>query len=494
MNNTADSLFIPLVDHLRSILFWDPFAAVGLSLGAQVPFIVVWLVAGGLFFTLYLKFVNIRGMKQGIKLALGKDKRTVGGGETSHFQAVSTALSSTVGMGNIAGVAVAISLGGPGATFWMIIAGFLGMSSKFAECTMGVKYRKVDKLGHVSGGPMYYLRDGLKELGWPRLGKFLACLFALIISFSAFGIGNMFQSNQVYAQLSVMFPSVAPHGFEVGVVLAILTGIVILGGIHSIANTCDKLFPTMAILYVGFCLIIIFSNISHIGNAFKVIWDGAFSPDAAKGGIVGVLIMGFRRAVFSNEAGIGSAAIAHSTVKTTRPVTEGYVALLEPFIDTVIICTMTALTLIFTGVYQNPNHLEGAQLTSAAFSTFAPWAPYVLLLCMLLFVYSTLIGWSYYGVKGFDFLFGGLSERLTGKRIYAEKFYQIVFLLMIIVGTTTSLNAIIDFSDMLVLAMSVPNIIGLYMLAPELKKEMREYQQYLKRTPEEVKVSSTGEI
>lgn len=481
MNYTIDRFFEPLVDKLGSILFWDPFAALGLNLGAKVPFIVVWLIAGGLFFTLYLKFINVRGLKHGVKLALGLDKRSHGGGETSHFQAVSQALSSTVGMGNIAGVAVAISMGGPGATFWMIVAGFLGMSSKFAECTLGVKYRITDKNGGISGGPMYYLRDGLKELGWPRLGKFLSYVFAIIITFAAFGIGNMFQSNQVHSQLSVMFPVVVPHGFWVGLGLAILTGLVILGGIKSIARVCDKLFPSMAILYIGMCLLIIFSNISQIGHAFQVIWNGAFTPDAAKGGIVGVLIMGFRRAAFSNEAGIGSAAIAHSTVKTTKPVTEGYVALLEPFIDTVVICTMTALTLIFTGVYTNPNHLEGAQLTSAAFSTFAPWAPYVLLLCMFLFVYSTLIGWSYYGVKGFDFLFGGLSERLTGKRIYAEKFYQVVFLIFIVVGATTSLAAIIDFSDMLVLTMAVPNIIGLYMLAPVLKREVKAYKASLNK-------------
>lgn len=476
MNNTVDHFFEPFVDKLGSVLFWDPFAALGLELGAKVPFIVVWLIAGGLFFTFYLKFINIRGLKHGVKLAFGLDKRSHGGGETSHFQAVSQALSSTVGMGNIAGVAVAITMGGPGATLWMIVAGFLGMSSKFAECTLGVKYRRVDQNGGISGGPMYYLRDGLKELGWPRLGKFLAYTFAIIITFAAFGIGNMFQSNQVQSQLSIMFPVIEPYGFWVGLGLAIMTGLVILGGIKSIARVCDKLFPSMAILYIGMCLLIIFSNISQIGHAFQVIWDGAFSPDAAKGGILGVLIMGFRRAAFSNEAGIGSAAIAHSTVKTTQPVTEGYVALLEPFIDTVLICTMTALTLIFSGVYTNPNHLEGAQLTSAAFSTFAPWAPYVLLLCMSLFVYSTLIGWSYYGVKGFDFLFGGITERLTGKRIYAEKFYQVVFLLFIIVGTTTSLTAIIDFSDMLVLTMAVPNIIGLYMLAPVLKREVKAYK------------------
>lgn len=477
MNNTINDFFGPLVDQLGKILFWDPFAACGIKLQSSVPFIVVWLIAGGLFFTIYLGFVNIRGLKHGFDLAFGRDKRCAGGGQTSHFQAVSTALSSTVGMGNIAGVAVAISMGGPGATFWMIIAGFLGMSSKFAECTLGVKYRKIDKDGTVSGGPMYYLRDGLKERGVPRLGKVLSFLFAFIIAFAAFGIGNMFQSNQVYSQLSIMFPSVAPYGLWIGLIMAVLTGLVILGGIKSIAKVSEKIFPFMAVLYVGMCLLIIFSNIGEIGNAFGLIWDGAFNPDAAKGGFVGVLIMGFRRAVFSNEAGIGSAPIAHSTVMTKKPVTEGYVALLEPFLDTVVICTMTALTLIFTGVYQNPGHLEGAQLTSAAFSTFAPWAPYVLLVCMILFVYSTLVGWSYYGVKGFDFVFGGLFEKITGKRIYAEKFYQVLYLIMIIVGTTTSLSAIIDFSDMLVLSMAVPNILGLYILSPVLKKEMKEYDK-----------------
>lgn len=476
-----DSLFGPLVEKLSNVLFWDPVAALGISTGAKIPFIVIWLIAGGLFFTFYLKFINIRGLKHGFDLALGRDKRSAGKGETSHFQAVATALSSTVGMGNIAGVAVAVSMGGPGATLWMIVAGFLGMSSKFAECTLGVKYRKVDANGVVSGGPMYYLKDGLKELGLPRLGKFLAFLFAIIISFSAFGIGNMFQSNQIYSQVSLMFPSVAPYSMLIGIIIAVLTGLVILGGIKSIAKVCGKLFPFMAALYVLMCLIIILSNIGQIGFAFRVIWDGAFNPDAVHGGIIGVLIMGFRRAVFSNEAGIGSAPIAHSTVKTAKPVTEGYVALLEPFLDTVVICTLTALTLIFSGVYQNPGYLEGAQLTSAAFSTIGSWAPYVLLLCMFLFAYSTLIGWSYYGVKGFDYLFGGISEKLTGKRIYAEKFYQILFLLMIIVGTTTSLSSIIDFSDMLVLSMSVPNILGLYLLAPVIKKEVKEYSRSSKQ-------------
>lgn len=477
MTHNIDHYVAPLVEGLGKVLFWDPFAAMGMNLGAPVPFIVVWLIAGGLFFTLYLKFINIRGFKHGVQLALGMDKRHAGQGNTSHFQAVATALSSTVGLGNIAGVAVAISLGGPGATFWIIVAGLLGMSSKFAECTLGVKYRRIDENGVVSGGPMYYLKDGLKKRGLPRIGSFLSYVYALIIALSAFGIGNMFQSNQIHAQLSTVFPVLAPHGLWIGVGLAVLTALVILGGIKSIAGVCGRLFPFMAALYVLMCLIIIAVNITHLGDALLAIWNGAFSPEAAKGGFVGVLIMGFRRAVFSNEAGIGSAAIAHSTVKTKQPVTEGYVALLEPFIDTVVVCTLTALTLIFTGVYHNEAQLEGAQMTSAAFSTLGAWAPYVLLLCMFLFVYSTLIGWSYYGTKGFDYVFGGLSQRLTGKRIWAEKVYQVIFLLMIIVGTTTSLTNIIDFSDMLVLSMAVPNLIGLYLLAPELKQEVKAYQK-----------------
>lgn len=478
--NQIESIFKPLVESLGKFLFWDPFKALGLNLGSDVPFIVVWLILGGVFFTLYLNFVNIRGFVIGWRLMFGKEKSFAGKGETSHFQALSTALSSTVGLGNIAGVAVAISMGGPGATFWMIVAGLLGMSTKFAECTLSVKYRTIDETGTVSGGPMYYLRDGLKTLGLSKLGKILSIVFAITISFSAFGIGNMFQSNQIHAQLSNLFPAVAPHAFWVGLVLAILTGVVIIGGIKSIAKVCDKLFPSMAILYIGLCLIIIFSNIFNIGEAFRLIWDGAFNPDAAKGGIVGVMIMGFRRAVFSNEAGIGSAPIAHSTVKTTNPATEGYVALLEPFIDTVVICTMTALAIIFTGAYENAGNLQGAQITSAAFLTLGKIAPYLLLLCMLLFVFSTLVGWSYYGVKGFDFLFGGLSKRLTGNRKYAGLTYQLIYLVVVVIGAMANLSTIVDFSDMLILAMSLPNLLGLYLLAPSIKSEMRDFQHQLK--------------
>jgi len=479
-SNSVNDFFTPILAVLDAVLFWDPFQAMGIELGSKVPFIILWLIFGALFFTFYLRFINLRGMKHAIQLVMGHYDKDSHEGEISHFQAISTACASTVGLGNIAGVAVAISLGGPGATFWMIVAGLLGMSSKFTECTLGVKYRKINADGSVSGGPMYYLRDGLAKKGWKRTGKMLAILFAIMASIGAFGIGNMFQSNQVVAQTIVTFPSLANYQLSIGIVIAFLVGIVIIGGIKGIANVNDKLFPIMAILYIGSCLVVIGLNISNTWDALRLIFDGAFSADAAKGGFVGVMIMGFRRAAFSNEAGIGSAAIAHSTVKTERPVTEGYVSLLEPFIDTVVICTMTALVLIFTGLYSNPNNLAGTQLTSAAFATVSPWFPYLLLPTIFLFAYTTIISWSYYGVKSFDFLVGDACEKYFGKRIYATRAYQVVFLITTAMGSVLSLNAVVDFSDMLVLAMAFPNIIGLLVLAPEVRKELNEYNLWLK--------------
>lgn len=479
-SDKMNELFKPLLNIMDSILFWDPFQAMGIELGSKVPIIIVWLIFGATFFTIYFRFINLRGIKHAIDLVMGHFDKDGHEGEISHFQAISTACASTVGLGNIAGVAVAISLGGPGATFWMIVAGLIGMSSKFTECTLGVKYRKINADDTVSGGPMYYLRDGFAKKGWKRTGKFLAIVFAVFASFGALGIGNMFQSNQVVAQTVITFPSLASYELIIGIVIAVLVGIVIIGGIKGIANVNDKLFPIMAILYIGSCLVVIGLNIENTWDAIKLIFNGAFNADAAKGGFVGVLIMGFRRAAFSNEAGIGSAAIAHSTVKTQRPVTEGYVSLLEPFIDTVVICTMTALVIIFTGLYDNPDNLAGTELTSAAFSTVSPWFPYLLLPTIFLFAYTTIISWSYYGVKSFDFLAGDASEKYLGKRIYATRFYQFFFLIVTALGSILSLNAVVDFSDMLVLAMAVPNIIGLLVLAPEVRTELREYEIWIK--------------
>lgn len=480
MNEAINQFFQPIVSFLDLILFWDPFAMAGIDLPVKIPFIIIWLIAGAVFFSVYLRFINLRGFKHAIDLVLGKFDKDSHSGEISHFQALATATASTVGLGNIAGVAVAITMGGPGATFWLIVAGFLGMTTKLVECTLGVKYRKIDADGTVSGGPMYYLRDGLAGKGWHKTGKLLSVLFALFATIGAFGIGNMFQSNQMIAQTVITFPALQGQELWLGLLVAVLTGVVIIGGIKGIAKVNDKLFPVMALIYIVSALIVIGVNYQHIDDAVGAIFSGAFTPSGIQGGIIGVMIIGFRRAAFSNEAGIGSAAIAHSSVKTEEPVTEGYVALLEPFIDTVVICTLTALVIITSGLYTNPDQLSGTQLTSAAFATVSGWFPYLLLPTILLFAYTTMISWSYYGSKSFDFLVGDFVERKFKKRIIATRLYQVIYLLFTVLGSVLHLNAVVDFSDMLILAMAVPNIIGLYILVPEVKNAIREYGIKLK--------------
>jgi len=472
LSDKIDSFFKPLVsDYLVPVIFWDPLKFFGFDIGADIPIVVLWLVFGALFFTFRMKFINFRGFKHALSLVRGDYDDPEDKGEVSHFQALTTALSATVGLGNIAGVAIAISVGGPGATFWMIVAGLLGMSSKFVECTLGVKYRKLDANGEVSGGPMYYLRDGLAKYKMPIFGKFLAVMFAVLCIGGSFGGGNMFQANQAYAQLAGQFPVLAGNGPLFGLILAFLVGVVIIGGIKSIANVTEKIVPLMALLYVGTALIIILINISEVGNVFVLIFNGAFAPDAAFGGVIGVLIQGFRRAAFSNEAGVGSAAIAHSAAKTKEPVSEGIVSLLEPFIDTVVICTMTALVIIFTGMY-NVEGLEGAQMTSKAFGSVFSWFPYLLVIAIFLFAFSTMISWSYYGLKSWEFLFG--------KSKLSEYSYKFIFLLFIIVGSSVKLGAVLDFSDMMILAMAFPNIIGLLILSKEVKIDLNSYLNRLK--------------
>ena len=472
LSDKIDSFFKPLVsDYLVPVIFWDPLKFFGIDIGADIPIVVVWLVFGALFFTFRMKFINFRGFKHALSLVRGDYDDPEDKGEVSHFQALTTALSATVGLGNIAGVAIAISVGGPGATFWMIIAGLLGMSSKFVECTLGVKYRKLDENGEVSGGPMYYLCDGLAKYNMPIIGKILAVMFAILCIGGSFGGGNMFQANQAYAQLSGQFPALAGNGPLFGLILASLVGVVIIGGIKSIANVTEKIVPLMALLYVGTALVIILINISEVGNVFVLIFNGAFAPDAAFGGVIGVLIQGFRRAAFSNEAGVGSAAIAHSAAKTKEPVSEGIVSLLEPFIDTVVICTMTALVIIFTGMY-DVEGLEGAQMTSNAFGSVFSWFPYLLVIAIFLFAFSTMISWSYYGLKSWEFLFG--------KSKFSEYSYKSIFLLFIIVGSSVKLGAVLDFSDMMILAMAFPNIIGLLILSKEVKIDLNSYLKRLK--------------
>jgi len=450
----------------------QPFYFKNLDIQMQgIPLIVVWLVFGAIFFTFRMKFINFRGAVHAIQLVRGKyDDPSKDSGEISHFQALVTALSATVGLGNIAGVAIAISMGGPGATFWMILAGFLGMSSKFVECTLGVKYREQNEHGEVFGGPMYYLSAGLKKRGLAKLGKVLAVIFAILCVGGSFGGGNMFQANQAFSQLTAIpgWSGFASYGFWFGLVLAVLVGIVIIGGIKSIAKVTDKIVPSMVGIYVFSALLIIGINYENIGPAFGTIFTGAFEPDAIYGGFIGVLILGFQRAAFSNEAGVGSAAIAHSAAKTEEPISEGVVALLEPFIDTVLVCTMTALVIIFTGYAEDPEGLQGAALTSAAFSTsLGDWSMYVLSFAVVLFAFSTMISWSYYGLKAWTYLFG--------KTKIADLSYKLLFLIFVVIGSSVGLGAVIDFSDLMILGMAFPNILGLLILSGEVRNDLIDY-------------------
>lgn len=444
----------------------------GTPITKGIPLIVIWLVFGAIFFTFKMRFINFRGVKHALDLVRGKFSNPEDKGEVSHFQALTTALSATVGLGNIAGVAVAITLGGAGATFWMIIAGLLGMASKFVECTLGVKYRKINENGEVSGGPMHYLSDALKKRNKKTLGKVLAVLFSILCIGGSFGGGNMFQANQAFAQVKGQFPELAPYGVWFGVVMALLVAIVIIGGIKSIARVTDKIVPFMVGIYVVFALLIIGINITNIGEAFESIFSGAFSAQALKGGFIGVLVVGFQRAAFSNEAGVGSASIAHSASKTNEPVSEGIVALLEPFIDTVVVCTMTALVLIFTGYADGTSGLDGSELTSQAFASVFPWFEWVLMIAIILFAFSTMVSWSYYGQKAWAYLFGNSKG--------ADISYKILFLVFIVVGSSVGLGAVLGFSDLMVLGMAFPNIFGLLMLSSEVRSDMLDYFQRVK--------------
>ena len=450
--------------------------------GTNYPWIVGWLILAAIIFTIYFGVIQFRAFGHAIALVRGDYSDPNDAGEVSHFQALATALSGTVGLGNIAGVAVAVGIGGPGATFWMILAGLLGMASKFTECTLGVKYRNEYPDGTVSGGPMYYMSKGFAERGLPG-GRILAVLFAIFCILGSFGGGNMFQANQAHAQIANVMGDYP--GWITGVVMAVVVFLVIVGGLKSIASVTEKIVPFMAALYVGTALIIIGVNYDMIGTAFGQILSGAFTDNGVVGGAIGALIQGFRRAAFSNEAGVGSAAIAHSAVRTKEPTTEGIVSLLEPFIDTVVICTMTALVIIITGqlvtdpatglfvlneagtAIQTVSGNSGVALTSDAFSSAFGWFRYVLALAVVMFAFSTMISWSYYGLKAWTYLFGeGRTKELV---------FKIIFCLFVIVGAAASLGPVIDFSDAAIFAMGVINITALYLLMPIVKAELNSY-------------------
>jgi AGCS family alanine or glycine:cation symporter len=469
----VEALVRPLANGLSDIIFFK----VALF-GQPFPLIVLWLAIAALFFTFYMGFINIRGFGLAIRHVRGHYHNPAANGEISHFQAVATAISGTVGIGNIGGVAVAIVIGGPGAAFWLIVAGFLSMSTKLVECTLGVKYRRYNADGSVSGGPMYYLERYLADRGAPVWGRLLGGFYALSLVIGCLGIGNMFQSNQAYVQFVTITGGqqsfFADKGWLFGLIIAAAVAVVIIGGIKSIARVAAHIVPFMGVLYTLSALVIIGMSAEHIPAALGLIVGGAFNMESVTGGMVGAIIVGFQRALFSNEAGIGSASIAHSAVQTDEPASEGLVSLLEPFIDTVVICTLTSLVIVTT-VYPNglmDSGLEGIALTSAAFEHHISWAPYPLAVAALLFAFSTSIAWSYYGLKGWTYLFG--EGRIT------QMIFKAVFCGFIALGCMIQLTAVLDFSDAMVFLIAIPNILGLYLFAPEVKREVNGYIRRIK--------------
>ena len=502
IDQQIDEAFKPISDFISGIIFFEVLGA---------PFVLILLVFSALFFTIYFGFPNFRFFGKAINVVRGKydhlDQHTAGDaalaidgdvkgtikdeseeGEVTHFQALATAVSGTVGNGNIAGVALAIALGGPGATFWMVICGLLGMSTKFVECTLGVQYRDVGEDGTIYGGPMYYITKGLKEKGFATLGKVAAVFFAIFCIGGSFGGGNAAQSNQATIVLKELIGlESSGAGFWIGIILAILVGIIIIGGIKRIASVTEKVVPFMAVMYLAACLYILLSNFSLIDDAVGLIMTEAFNPKAiGVGGFIGVLLVGFKRAAFSNEAGAGSASIAHSAVKTKYSASEGLVALLEPFIDTVVICSMTALVIIIFnfggafeyggdgtgGVFIEGARLEGAGITSAAFAEYIPYSNVFLTIAVVLFAVSTMISWSYYGLQSWKFLFGrGRAADLT---------YKVLFLMFVVIGASASMKSIWDFSDAMIFAMVFPNMVGMYFLFPVVKKQLNRYLDAIK--------------
>jgi AGCS family alanine or glycine:cation symporter len=473
LDERISSTVQPISDAIAGVVFYSVPVA-----GTSFPLIVGWLIAAAVVCTFYFRFIQFRGFMHAIDVVRGKYSNPNKPGEVSPFQALTAAVSGTVGLGNIAGVAVAVAIGGAGATFWMILAGILGMASKFTEVTLGVMYRDIKQpAGVVAGGPMRYLSKGFADMGMPKWGKLLAGFFAVCCVGGAIGGGNMFQANQSFAQVVNVTGGanswLAGHGWLFGLIMAALVGMVIIGGIKSIAAVTSRLIPSMALLYLGAGLVVLAVNADMIGWAFGQIIGGAFSAEGVAGGVVGALIQGFRRATFSNEAGIGSAAIAHSAVRTDQPVSQGFAALLEPFIDTVVICTMTALVIIITGhvtsggVTELAGEARGVALTSAAFGSTISWFPYVLAVCVVLFAFSTMITWSYYGLQAWTYLFGDSRA--------SDLSFKFMFLSFVVIGSTMSLGPVIDFSDSMIFAMGIANIIGLYFLMPVVKRELNKY-------------------
>lgn len=464
------SLFVSLQEYFQTYLV-DPLSAVFFfnvvfSNEVNIPLVVAWLTLGAIFLTFKMNFINFRAFRHAIDITCGRYDHKNDPGELSHFQALSAALSGTIGLGNITGVAIAVGIGGPGAVFWIMVSGLLGMTAKFVECTLGLKYRHIDTKGRVLGGPMRYLNHGFAKRGWPTLGKTLAIVFSMMCIGGSLGGGNMFQANQAYASIAEVFPVLEGRAWLFGLIISIFVGLVIIGGIKRIGHAASVLVPFMCILYLLCGFFILWSNYQAIPDAILTILYGAFTPKAGYGGLIGVMIVGFRRAAFSNEAGIGSAPIAHSAVATKEPVREGIVGLLEPFIDTVVICAMTGIIVVVTGAYQNSPG-DGVLMTSLAFLTVASWMPMLLSVIVLLFAYATMISWSYYGERSWAYLFN--TENTLP--------FKIIFVFCTFLGSVFSLGPVLEFSDLMILGMAFPNIFGIVVFSSEVKRDLQDYWQ-----------------
>ncbi|HHO65403.1 MAG TPA: alanine:cation symporter family protein [Epsilonproteobacteria bacterium] len=465
-----NGIFEQLNSILASVFFFDIFF--GQVEGSTMPFIVAWLIVGGVFLTFRFGFINVRMFSHSYKIITGKYRTADDVGEITPFQSLTTALSATVGLGNIAGVAIAIAIGGPGATFWMILAGFFGMTLKFTEVTLAQIYREERPDGRIMGGAMQYLSKGLAAKGHKKLGTVMAALFSVLAIGGSFGAGNAFQASQALGAISERVPFFQSYPIVFGLIMASIVGFVIIGGIKRIASTAEKIVPLMVVIYLLASMWILIANASAVPAAIATIFHEAFAPTAAAGGLVGVLVQGFKRAAFSSEAGIGSAAIVHSTASVKYPVRQGMVALYEPFIDTIVICTMTALVIVTTGVYDPAGEFanlvaskQGAALTSAAYGTVISWFPMILSFSIVLFAFSTMISWSYYGERSWTYLFG---EKYT-------LLYKLIFISFTVMASVTSAGAILEFSDLLILSMALPNLIGLYMLQGDVKSNLNAY-------------------
>ena len=461
--SSLDAAFGSIVAAMAGVLFAD--------LGTKIPLIIWVLVLGGIYYSFYFGWISLRGFRHSIDVIRGRYDDPNDPGEISHFQALTSALSATIGLGNIAGVAIAVSLGGPGAVFWMLLTALFGMSSKLASCTLAVMHRKIHPDGRISGGPMYYLEHGLANKGLKSLGRVFAILFAIFAIGGSLGGGNMFQVNQTIEILTTVSPAVGDYNWAFGILFAVLVALVIIGGIKRIGRVTSRIVPIMCLLYVAASLVIILSHIGQVPTMIATIFREAFSPQALYGGFLGVLIVGVKRAAFSNEAGLGSAAFAHAAAKTNEPAREGMVAMIGPFIDTIVICLMTALVCMITGVYTDPQFqasegfIVGAKMTSAAFDSFLPGARYVLAIGVMLFAYSTMISWSYYGERAWEYLFGSNFTLI----------YRVIFVVFVVFGSVVTLKNVLDFTDMLILSMAFPNIIGGIILSPQIKACLQEY-------------------